>query len=273
MLNISDFSRYSKSQRGQMIGQAIGLPVMMGLFGFMAIVVSACCPLIFGESISDPVQIVSRIGSQGGTSSTTAIPTTFLAMVGVILATLSTNIAANVVGPANALVAISPGKVSFATGALLTAVLGIVIMPWKLVASSSGFIFSWLIGYSALLGPIAGIMVADYFVIRRFSLDSDALFTVDKHAPYYYFHGYNLVALVSLLVGIVINLPGFMVQVGLIQMPSSTAPSLFSSHVLPFFMKIYEAAWFVGFAVGALIYTIATPIVSTMSVSQQQKES
>lgn len=218
----------------------------MGAFGFMAIIVTACSSNIFGEVVTDPVQIVSRIGK--GTP-------TFLAMIGVILATLSTNVAANVVGPANALVAMLPGRVSFARGAFITALLGIIVMPWKLVASSSGFIFSWLIGYSALLGPIAGIMVADY-VRRGFSLESKALFTSDTRGPYYYYRGYNIVALAALLIGVLVNMPGFLVQIGVLETTSM------NSSILPFFIRIYEAAWFVGFALGAGLYATLTPLVA-----------
>ena len=217
VLNISDFSRYSKSQKGQMIGQAVGLPACMALFGFVSIVTTAATPLIFSRVITDPVEVVSLIGG---------LPT-ILALFGVLLATLSTNIAANVVAPANALVAVFPRLLGFRGGAFVTAVLGVLIMPWKLVESSSGF-FNWLIGYSALLGPIAGVMVAEYVVSGFRIPDEGALFTADARGRYWFSSGYCIPAFIALIAGTVINLPGFLAQV-----TSYTVPH-------PIFTTLYE---------------------------------
>lgn len=173
-LNIPDFTRYAKSQKSQLTGQAIGLPVFMALFSFLGVAVTSATTVIFGQviktdtsssgsdllflqAISDPVEVVSRI--QG------FVPT-ILSLIGLMLATISTNIAANVVAPANAMVNLAPRKISFSRGAFITAVLGIVTQPWRLLSSTEGYIFTWLIGYSALLGPIAGIIIADYFLLR-----------------------------------------------------------------------------------------------------------
>ena len=137
-LNIPDFTRYAKSQKAQLTGQAIGLPVFMALFSFLGVAVTSATAVIFGQIISDPVEVVSRI--QG------VLPT-ILSLVGLMLATISTNIAANVVAPANAMVNLAPRQISFTKGAFITAVLGIVTQPWRLLSSTEGYIFTWLIGY------------------------------------------------------------------------------------------------------------------------------
>jgi len=157
-LNIPDFSRYAKSQRAQMLGQAIGLPPTMTLYSFIGVAVTSATIVIFGEAIWDPVALLAKFDNPF---------IIILAMISLLIATLTTNIAANVVSPANDLANLMPKKISFKTGGLITAVIGIVMMPWKLLSDFGTYIFGWLIGYSSFLGPIAGVLIADYFVVRK----------------------------------------------------------------------------------------------------------
>jgi NCS1 family nucleobase:cation symporter-1 len=232
-LNIPDFSRYARSQRDQVVGQAIGLPFTMAFYSFIGIAVTSATIVVFGEAIWDPVAVIAKFGSKSLSA---------LALVTLAVATLSTNIAANVVSPANDFSNLAPRRISFRTGGLITAALGIVMMPWKLMADPSGYIFTWLIGYSALLGPIAGIMIADYFVYRKKRLDVAALY--DRDGEYRYHGGISWVALGALLVGVAPSLPGFLATVKLTD----------AAHVAPLFLSLYNYAWFVGFAVAFVVY-------------------
>lgn len=229
-LNIPDFTRYARSQRAQMLGQALGLPTFMTLFAFIGVAVTSASVVIFGEAIPDPTVLVGRMG--GGF-------TVALSLLALSVATLSTNIAANVVSPANAIMNMAPRHVGFRTGALITAGLGVAIFPWKLIETTGGYIFTWLIGYSALLGPIGGILITDYYLVRRTRLDLEGLFR--REGPYWYAGGFNRVALVALLVGVLPNVPGFI----------GTA---FEVSVPAFFMRVYDYAWFVGFLLAGAVY-------------------
>jgi len=141
-LNIPDFTRYAKSQRDQVLGQALGLNTTMPLFSFIGVAVTSATVVIFGEKIWDPVQLLGRF---------TSVPVVVLSMLALAVATLTTNLAANVVAPANAFTNIAPTRISFRAGGMITGVIGILMMPWKLLADPQGYIFTWLVGYSALL--------------------------------------------------------------------------------------------------------------------------
>jgi len=230
-LNIPDFTRYAKSQRDQMMGQAIGLPLTMTLFAFIGVAVTSATTVIFGEPIWDPTVLLGKMG--GGF-------TVAISLFALTIATLSTNIAANVVSPANALINAAPQKITFRMGGMITAAIGVAIMPWKLIASTGGYIFTWLIGYSALLGPIGGILIADYFILRRTRYDADGLFR--KDGPYWYSGGFNPAAIIALVIAVVPNVPGFCKAAGFVE------------SVAPIWATIYTYAWFVGFALAALVY-------------------
>jgi NCS1 family nucleobase:cation symporter-1 len=196
-LNIPDFTRYAKSQRDQALGQALGLPTTMTLFAFIGVAVTSATPLIFnGETIWDPVLLLGRVGG---------LAVVAISMVALSVATLSTNIAANVVSPANDLSNLAPRYISFKMGGYITAVAGILIMPWKLMANPDRYINGWLIGYSALLGPIGGILICDYFFIRRQHLQAADLYKRD--GAYTYNGGFNPIAIFSLIMGIAPNVP------------------------------------------------------------------
>ncbi|MGJ8635065.1 MAG: NCS1 family nucleobase:cation symporter-1 [Luteolibacter sp.] len=231
-LNIPDFSRYAKSQKDQIVGQFIGLPPSMAFYSFIGIVVTSATIVIFGEAIWDPVEVINRIGNK---------TVSCIALIALAIATLSTNIAANVVSPANDFSNLAPKYISFRTGGLIAAAIGALIMPWKLMADPSGYIFTWLIGYSALLGPIAGIMIADYFVFRKKHLEVTELYSTD--GIYRYTGGFSLMALGALALAVLPNLPGFLAQIGAAEVPS-------------FFTLIYPQAWFTGFALGFGIYLL-----------------
>ena len=236
-LNIPDFTRYAKSQKDQIVGQALGLPPTMTLYAFIGVAVTSATALIFpgGGVVWDPVELLGRIGG----------PLTVLfSMIALSIATLTTNLAANVVSPANDFSNAAPRHISFRTGGLITAFAGIVMMPWKLLASSQGYIFTWLIGYSALLGPIGGIMIADYFLLRRRELDVTDLYR--RGGRYEYAGGFNPAAIVALVVGVAPCVPGFL---------NAAFPQAFPD-VAPVWKSIYSYAWFAGFAIAAVVYLV-----------------
>jgi NCS1 family nucleobase:cation symporter-1 len=230
-LNIPDFTRYAKSQRDQVLGQAIGLPTTMTLFAFIGVAVTSATTVIYGAPIWDPTLLLGKMG--GGV-------TVVLSLFALTVATLSTNIAANVVSPANAMINVNPQKISFRIGGYVTAGLGIAIFPWKLLESTGSYIFTWLVGYSALLGPIGGILIIDYFVLRGTELDLQGLY--QRHGPYRYYKGFNLAALVAFGIAVFPNVPGFLHAAGVLD------------SVAQIWDTIYAYAWFVGFLLGGGLY-------------------
>ncbi|GAB3835947.1 NCS1 family nucleobase:cation symporter-1 [Hymenobacter jeollabukensis] len=232
-LNIPDFTRYALSQRAQVLGQALGLPTSMTLFSFVGVVVTSATFVIYGQTIWDPVVLAGKFESKLLVS---------VAMLAVALSTLATNIAANIVSPANDFANLSPQRISFTTGGYITGVIGLLIFPWKLIADPSGYIFTWLVGYSALLGPIGGIMIADYYLLRRRHLDVPDLYRYDGR--YAYRNGINWQAMLALIIGILPNVPGFLQAVG----------ALPAGAVWPWLADVYHYAWFVGFFLSGGLY-------------------
>ena len=232
-LNIPDFTRYARSQRDQVLGQLVGLPTTMAFYSFIGIAVTGATVVIFGEAIWDPVALLSRFSSHFVVA---------LSLFALTLATLSTNIAANVVSPANDFSNLSPKRISFKTGGLITGVIGILMFPWKLLSDFNQYIFTWLVGYSGLLGSVAGVMITDYYLLRRTRLSIPDLFRQDGEYAYGG-SGINWRALAALALGIGINIPGFLAQAsgGAIQ-------------VAPFFTGLYDYAWFVGLLIAGLAY-------------------
>lgn len=232
-LNIPDFTRYAKSQRAQVLGQIIGLPPSMTLFAFIGVVVTSATMIIYGHTIWDPLVLAGKFESKALVS---------FAMIAVALSTLATNIAANIVSPANDFSNLSPSKIDFRKGGYITGFIGILIFPWKLIADPNGYIFTWLIAYSSLLGPVGGIMIVDYFFIRRKKLIVDNLYSFN--GEYSYSNGYNRYAIIALLVGILPNIPGFLTTTHIIN----------QENVWPWLANLYNYAWFVGFAVSSVVY-------------------
>jgi NCS1 family nucleobase:cation symporter-1 len=245
-LNIPDFSRYAHSQKDQVIGQVVGLPFTMALYSFIGVAVTSATTILFKKPIWDPVDVLTHFNNP---------VVLIVAMLGVCIATLATNIAANVVSPANDFAHLSPRRISFRTGGFITGVIGILMMPWKLLASPSGYIFTWLIGYGALLGPIGGILIADYFVWRKRKLNLFALY--QENGEYRFTKGYSVAALLALVLAVLPNLPGFLVTVGAVSVGS----------VAPLFISLYKYAWFVGFLIAFVIH-LAARMVSTRAVSR-----
>jgi NCS1 family nucleobase:cation symporter-1 len=232
-LNIPDFTRYAKSQRDQALGQAIGLPTTMTLFAFIGAAVTSATIVIYGKAIWDPVDLMGRVGG---------LLVVLISMIALLVATLSTNVAANVVSPANDISNLAPSKISFKIGGYITAIVGILIMPWRLYSDPTGYIFTWLIGYSALLGPIGGILICDYFFIRRMKLNTPELYK--PQGEYTYNGGFNPIAVFSLIMGIAPNIPGFLGTIRVVN-PATIGP---------FLMSLYNYAWFVGFFVAFFAY-------------------
>jgi len=231
-LNIPDFTRYAKSQRDQVIGQAVGLPLPMALFAFIGVAVTSATIVIYGEAIWNPVDLAGRMGGFG----------VIVALVALTLASLTTNLAANVVAPAYGFSNLSPAKISFRMGGYITAGIGIAIFPWKLLESTGGYIFTWLVGYSALLGPIAEILMADYFLIRKTELEVDELFKIE--GAYAASNGWNWAGIIAFILGVIPNLPGFAAQAGIVE----SVPDIFN--------QLYTYSWFVGFFIAGFVYFV-----------------
>ncbi|MDQ6904525.1 MAG: NCS1 family nucleobase:cation symporter-1 [Bacteroidota bacterium] len=232
-LNIPDFTRYAKSQKAQIKGQAIGLPTSMTLFSSVGVVVTSATVILYGETIWDPLVLAGKFSSKFVVS---------IAMIAVAISTLATNIAANIVSPANDFANLAPSKINFRKGGYITGIIGILIFPWKLIADPSGYIFTWLVGYSSLLGPVGGIMIVDYYFIRKQQLITKELYQLK--GQYTFSKGFNIAAITALVAGILPNIPGFLTTIKLL--PQDAMP-LWISH-------LYNYAWFVGFFVSGIIY-------------------
>lgn len=232
-LNIPDFTRYAKSQRAQVMGQALALPLSMTLFSFIGVVVTSATFIIYGETIWDPLVLAGKFENKFLVS---------IAMLAVAISTLATNIAANIVSPANDFANLSPSKINFKTGGYITGLIGIMIFPWKLISDPTGYIFTWLIAYSSLLGPIGGIMIVDYFFIRKKTLNVTDLYSLN--GDYSYKNGFNHFAIIALILGILPNVPGFL----------TTIKAIDENAVWHWLSGLYHYAWFVGFIVSGLIY-------------------
>jgi NCS1 family nucleobase:cation symporter-1 len=223
-LNIPDFTRYARSQRDQMLGQALGLHATMTFYSFIGIAVTSATLIIFGEALWDPVAVLSRLGNPWAV---------VIAMIALLMATLNVNVAANVVSPANDFSNLSPRRISFRIGGLITCIMGVAMQPWKLMANYGSYIFGWLVGYSGFLGPIAGVLICDYFVIRQKNLSTQDLY--QRGGQYEYSRGINWQAIVALAAGAGVAFIGLFV---------------------PALRLLYNYAWFVGFAVSFCAYLV-----------------
>lgn len=240
-LNIPDFSRFTRSQRDQIIGQTVALPTTMGLYAFVGVLVTAATVVIFGKAMWDPIDVMAQFDNP---------LSVFVAMIAVVIATLSTNLAANVVGPANDIAHLNPSKITFRCGALITGCIGVLIMPWKLIADPTGYVFTWLIAYSSLLGAVCGVLIADYYFVRKTRLDLEQLYK--REGIYWYAKGFNPVGLFALLAGIAPCLPGFLISTSVIEFNS-----LGNGRVESFFRissELYQYAWFISFAIAGLAH-------------------
>jgi nucleobase:cation symporter-1, NCS1 family len=222
-LNIPDFTRYARSQRAQVVGQVLALPTTMTLYSFIGIAVTSATAIIFGQTIWDPVQVLARLGNPLAV---------VIAMVALLLATLNVNVAANLVSPSNDFSNLSPRLISFRTGGLITCVVGgVLFQPWRLLANYSNYIFGWLLGYSGFLGPIAGVMICDYFLVRKKIILVEDLYL--RRGFYEFSGGINWRAMAALAAG---------------------AGVAFIGLIVPALRVLYDYAWFVGFATSFIVY-------------------
>jgi NCS1 family nucleobase:cation symporter-1 len=222
-LNIPDFTRYARTQRDQVTGQAIGLLITMPLFSFIGLAVTSATVLLYGEAIWNPVDLLARLASEGGGAGLALV-----SLGAIIVATLSTNIAANVVSPANSLSNLAPRRISFRAGGLIAAAIGIVILPWKLLDLYQG----WLITYSGLLGAVGGVILCDFLWVRRGRLDVEALYAEGSEYAYGG-SGVNPAAVWATLAGIGVAVLGLLV---------------------PALAFLFEGAWFSATIVAAGVY-------------------
>ena len=218
-LNMPDFTRFGRSQREQMIGQVVALPTTMSVFAAMGVMITSATAIIYGQAIWDPVQLVGKFSSPVVVA---------ISMFTVVVATIAVNIAANVVSPANDFANAFPRFISFKTGGLITGLLGIAIQPWRLLADPSGYIYTWLLGYSGGLGSIAGVLVVDYWIVRRRELRLEDLYLTDGE-----YGGWNLRAIAATAVGCFFAWGGF---------------------IIPALKPLYDYAWFVGFFAAGLTH-------------------
>jgi nucleobase:cation symporter-1, NCS1 family len=221
-LNMPDFTRFGRSQREQVIGQAVALPTTMFVFAAMGVMITSATAIIYGELIWDPIKLVGRFRDPLVIA---------ISMFTAVVATLAVNIAANVVSPANDFANAFPRAISFKTGGLITGILGIVIQPWRLLADPSGYIFTWLLGYSGGLGSIAGVLIADYWIVRRRELRLEDLYLTQ--GAYRYTGGWHLPGVIATLAG---------------------CAAAWAGLVIAALRPVYDYAWFVGFGVAAGVY-------------------
>jgi NCS1 family nucleobase:cation symporter-1 len=221
-LNIPDFTRYARGQREQMLGQALGLPTTMTFYSFIGIAVTSATVVLFGQAIWDPVAVLSRLGNPLAV---------VVAMIALLMATLNVNVAANVVSPANDFSNLWPRRISFRIGGILTCLIGVAMQPWRLLASYGNYVSGWLVGYSGFLGPVAGILICDYFVRRKKVLIPEDLYR--RGGAYEFTSGVNWNAILALAAGSAVAF------VGLVYAPVRV---------------LYDYAWFVGFGVSFVVY-------------------
>lgn len=239
-LNIPDFTRFAKSQKQQIKGQSIGLPVTMTIFSAMGIMITSATAIVYGKAMWDPVQVVSQF---------TNPIALFIGFFGIIVASLSVNIAANIVSPAYDFSNCFPKHISFKTGGLITGLIGILIMPWKLLADPSGYIFTWLGTYSGILGPIAAIIICDYWITRKTNLNLKDLY--DTAGQYTYKKGFNPTAIVALVIGVFGALIG---------------------KIVPSLSGISDYSWFVGFTLSFVIYFLLNPAKNPLTQKEALNE-
>jgi NCS1 family nucleobase:cation symporter-1 len=223
-ISISDITRQAKSQKDQIAGQFIGLPGTMVFYSFTGIFVTCAAVLAFPDILVaedapwDPVSLINRFDNPG---------VIIFAQIAMLIATLSTNIAANVIAPANAISNVFPKQISFRVGGVIAGLIGIVLCPWWLMNDIS----SLLIFISGLLGPVLAVLLCDYFLIRKTELDISSLYR--SQGAYTYTKGYNLIALFSIVAGAIFAVIGKWV---------------------PQLVWIFNLSWFSGFIFTFILY-------------------
>jgi NCS1 family nucleobase:cation symporter-1 len=234
-LNMPDFTRFGHSQREQAVGQIVALPTTMTVFAAMGVMITSAAVVIYphmkADELWDPMKLVGQFNQ---------VAVVAVSMFTVVVATLAVNIAANVVSPANDFANALPKLISFRTGGLITGIVGILMQPWRLLADPSGYIFTWLVGYSGGLGSIAGVLIVDYWLVRHKRLELGDLYR--RRGVYTYNGGWNWRAVVATLVGCALAWAGpLLARFGV---------------VVPILQMFYDYAWFVGFGAAAGAYLL-----------------
>lgn len=236
-LNIPDFTRFARSQREQIIGQAVGLPLPMALFSLVGVIGFSVSQILYGKAQLFPDGLLTQMGPVAAG----------LGLVVILLANLTTNVAANLVSPSYDFSQVAPGRISFRTGGLIAAGIGLVFMPWKLLATSGGYLFSWLGGYGTLLGAIAGVLLADYYLLRKTELNMRDLYR--RGGDYEYRNGWNPQAVMALVLGVLPCLPGYLAVSGVVSKTS----------VSPLLLGLFDFGWFFSLAVAGACYLATAP--------------
>ena len=231
-LNIPDFTRFAKSQKDQLVGQAIGLPIPMALFSMVGVIGFSASAILYGKAQLFPDGLLTQMGSVASG----------LGLLVILLANLTTNVAANLVSPSYDFSQVAPSKVSFRMGGLIAALIGLVFMPWKLLATSGGYLFTWLGGYGTLLGAIAGILLVDYYLVRRTELKVGDLYR--RGGEYEYSNGWNMRAIFAFLLGVLPCLPGYLAVSGIVE--QAAVPALL--------LGLFDFGWFFSLTVAGTCY-------------------
>ncbi|KQW51146.1 MULTISPECIES: NCS1 family nucleobase:cation symporter-1 [unclassified Roseateles] len=236
-LNIPDFTRFARTQKDQVLGQAVGLPIPMALFSMVGVIGFSASAILYGKAELFPDALLAKMGPVAAG----------IGLLVILLANLTTNVAANLVSPSYDFSQLAPSKISFRMGGLIAAVIGLLFMPWKLLATSGGYLFTWLGGYGTLLGAIAGILLIDYYFIRRTELNSADLYR--RGGEYEYSGGWNVRALIALALGVLPCLPGYLAVSGVVD----------KAAVAPWMISLFDFGWFFSLAVSGTVYYLSMP--------------
>jgi nucleobase:cation symporter-1, NCS1 family len=248
-LNMPDFTRFGGSQRKQVRGQLLGLPTTMTFIAIVAILTTSGGRVLYGEDIWDPAKLADRFDSP---------VVVVVALVALVLATISANLAANVVSPSYDFSNAFPKKITFAVGGGITGVIGILIQPWRLYSDPNIYIFAWLGFYGGLLGAVAGVLVAGYWVINRTKLRLKDLYTPD--GVYWFSGGWNWRALLATLVGALLAVGG------------AYGGPFPADGLIPFLKPLYDYNWVVGL-VGAFVVFTALSLPATKEEASERRPS
>jgi NCS1 family nucleobase:cation symporter-1 len=241
-LNIPDFTRFGAGQRAQIWGQSLGLPTTMTLFAVLAVLVTSGSEAVYGEAIWDPVTLAAKADNVFGL---------LFALITVLVATISVNIAANVVSPAYDLANLAPKLINFRTGALITGVIGVLIFPWKLISTPEFYIFTWLGVVGGLLGTVAGILIADYWIVRRTVLHLADLYK--SEGRYWYASGFNWRAILAFTVGGLLAVGGSYSTVDAKGVKQGPFPV---DGLIPFLKPLADYGWAIGLASSLVLYVV-----------------
>ena len=231
-LNIPDFTRFARSQKDQTIGQAVGLPIPMALFSMVGVIGFSASAILYGKAELFPDALLTKMGSFASG----------IGLLVILLANLTTNVAANLLSPSYDFSQLAPSKVSFRMGGMIAAVLGLLFMPWKLLATSGGYLFTWLGGYGTLLGAIAGVLLVDYYLIRKTRLKVEDLYV--RGGRYEYTNGWNMHAVAAFALGVLPCLPGYLAVSGVVD----------ANSVGQIWKSIFDFGWFFSLAVASTYY-------------------